>query len=133
MLRRGRLFTVRLGEQGLEPVSAIDAFAPGQSGGGWYDEMLVHDDTVVVVGFSYAAGATEIGLFDLDGEGRLRHRSTSFLKSNDYYSSRNYASRLVGDTLIFYVPHYMAGGGYDSQSLLATVAWQTLSPRYSSR
>lgn len=105
ILRRGRLFTVRIGDDSLQPVAVVDAFAPGiEPGHSWYDEMLVSGDTVVVVGFSYARGGTEIGLFDIDAGGSLAHRSTWHLRSNDYYSSRNYASRLVGDRLVLYSP-----------------------------
>ena len=71
----------------------------------WYDEMLVHGDTIVVVGYSYQASATEIGLFTVDATGRLAHTDTFFLRSNDYYSSRNYASRLLGEQLVFYMPY----------------------------
>lgn len=105
ILRRGRLFTVRIGDDALRPVAMIDAFAPGIAPGhSWYDEMLVSDNTVMVVGYSYARGGTEIGLFDIDPDGRLSYRDTWHLRSNDYYSSRNYASRLAGDKLVFYTP-----------------------------
>lgn len=104
VLRRGRLFTVRLGDTALTPVSMVDAYPQGAAGG-WYDEMLVHDDTIVVVGFNYSMGGTEIGLFDIDGGGQIQRRSTHYLRSNDYYSARNYASRLLGDQLIFYMPY----------------------------
>ncbi|MDQ3907894.1 MAG: beta-propeller domain-containing protein, partial [Acidobacteriota bacterium] len=105
VLRRGRLFTVAVGDGQLKPVSAVDAYAPDlDPSGTWYDEMLVSDDTVVVIGYSYQRGGTEIGLFDIDRAGRLAYRATYHLRSNDYYSSRNYSSRLVGDKLIFYTP-----------------------------
>lgn len=107
VLRRGRLFSVRLDAGRLVPISQTDAYPQGSSLDTWYDEMLIHDDTIVVVGFSYGAGATEIGLFDIDDQGHIRHRSTHFLRSNDYYSSRNYASRLLGDKLVFYMPYGM--------------------------
>lgn len=105
VLRRGRLFTIRIGGDALRPVSAVNAYAPdADPNGTWYDEMLVSDDTVVVIGYSYARGGTEIGLFDLDVNGGLRYRATYQLRSNDYYSARNYASRLIGNRLIFYTP-----------------------------
>lgn len=107
VLRRGRLFTVDIGDGELSPVSVIDAFAPGSSPDAWYDEMLVHGDRIVVIGYSYGAQATEIGLFDIDRGGRLSYRDTFYLRSNDYYSSRNYASRLLGDQLVFYMPYHM--------------------------
>jgi hypothetical protein len=108
VLRRGRLFTVRIGGSELAPVSTADAFGPGiDPRGAWYDEMLIRGDTVIVIGFSYQRGGTEVGLFDIDRQGALAHRATYHLRSNDYYSSRNYASRLIGDKLIFYTPLYL--------------------------
>jgi|ERR1035437_2324177 uncharacterized secreted protein with C-terminal beta-propeller domain len=51
ILRRGRLFTVKVGDNSLRPVSAINAYAPGiDPRNDWYDEMLVSDNTVVVIG-----------------------------------------------------------------------------------
>ncbi len=108
VLRRGRLFSVRLGDDGqLQPLSMASVVPPGGTGG-WYDEMLLHGDTIVVIGYSYQESGTEIGLFDIDADGRITHRSTHYLRSNDYYSSRNYASRLIGDTLLFYMPLALA-------------------------
>ncbi len=108
ILRRGRLFTVKVGDRQLAPVSVADAFGPGvDPRGAWYDEMLVSGDTIVVIGYSYQRGGTEIGLFDLAADGRIAYRSTHHLRSNDYYSSRNYASRLIGSKLVFYTPLHL--------------------------
>ena len=108
VLRRGRLFTVAIGDGALKPISNINAFGPEiDPQRTWYDEMLVADNTVVVIGYSYERGGTEVGLFDITGEGQLSYRSTYHLRSNDYYSSRNYASRLIGNKLIFYAPQYL--------------------------
>ena len=105
MLRRGKLFTVQVGGNALQPVSSLDAYAPGSDpSGSWYDEMLLDGDTLVVIGYSYSRGGTEIGLFDIDANGKLAYRATYHLRSNDYYSSRNYASRLIGGKLVFYSP-----------------------------
>jgi len=109
VLRRGRLFTVAIGDGALKPVSVVDAFAPDiNPGSTWYDEMLVSGDTIAIIGYSYERGGTEIGLFNIDSAGQLRYRSTHHMRSNDYYSSRNYASRLVGKELIFYTPLYLS-------------------------
>ncbi len=109
ILRRGRLFTVAIGDGALRPVSKVDAYAPDASpDGAWYDELIVSGDTVVVIGYSYARGGTEIGLFDITPRGHLAYRATYHLRSNDYYSSRNYASRLIGTRLVFYSPLYVS-------------------------
>ncbi|MBI5257869.1 MAG: beta-propeller domain-containing protein [Burkholderiales bacterium] len=105
ILRRGRLFTVRVGGDTLQPAATLDAFAPqADPRGAWYDELLVSGNTVVVVGYSYARGGTEIGLFELGEGGTLAYRATYHLRSFDYYSARNYASRLIGRKLVFYSP-----------------------------
>lgn len=108
VLRRGRLFTVAIANGALKPISSVDSFGPDiDPRYTWYDEMLVSEDTVVVIGYSYERGGTEVGLFNIDRTGNLSYRSTYHLRSNDYYSSRNYASRLIGSKLIFYTPLYM--------------------------
>ena len=109
VLRRGRLFTVAIGSGALKPISMADAFGPEiDPRYTWYDEMLVSEDTVAVIGYSYERGGTEVGLFRIDAAGNLTYRSTYHLRSNDYYSSRNYASRLIGSKLIFYTPLYLS-------------------------
>jgi Beta propeller domain len=108
VLRRGRLFTLRIGGDDLKPIASIDAYGPGiDPNGAWYDEMLVSGRTIAVIGYSYQRGGTEIGLFDLDESGGLKYRATYHLRSNDYYSSRNYASRMIGDKLVFYSPMFL--------------------------
>ena len=110
ILRRGRLFTVAIGKGALAPISSADAFGPDiDPANTWYDEMLVSQHTIAIIGYSYARGGTEVGLFNIDSAGNLSYRSTYQLRSNDYYSSRNYASRLIGDRLIFYSPSYVNG------------------------
>src|SRR5690606_17089889 len=126
ILRRGRLFTVKVGDNSLKPVAAIDAFAPGiNPSNDWYDEMLVSRDTVIVIGYSYGRGGTEINLFDINNAGSLAYRSTYHLRSNDYYSSRNYASRLIGDKLIFYTPQYIGYYGDPMKRMPAVRKWKS--------
>ena len=106
ILRRGRLFSIE--SSSLRPVSVADAYGPGvDPRGAWYDEMLISGSTIAVIGYSYARGGTEIGLFDISRSGELSYRATYHLRSNDYYSSRNYASRLIGSKLVFYTPLYL--------------------------
>ena len=126
ILRRGRLFTVRIGDNSLKPVDAINAYAPGvDPKSDWYDEMLISGDTVVVIGYSYGRGGTEVNLFDIDSVGGLDYRSTYHLRSNDYYSSRNYASRLIGNKLIFYTPQYLGYYGDPMERFPAIRRWHT--------
>ena len=108
ILRRGRLFTVDTSGDGLRAVDTANAWAPGltsvEAEDAWYDEMLVVDDWVVVIGYAYGRDGTEINRFRLDRRGTIRFVDSHLLSSNDYYSSRNYASRLVGRDLVLYTP-----------------------------
>jgi len=126
ILRRGRLFTVNIHDQQLKPVSAVDAFGGEvDPRGAWYDEMLISGSTIAVIGYSYARGGTEIGLFEISRSGRLAYKSTHHLRSNDYYSSRNYASRLIGSKLVFYTPmHLNPWGGAPFASFPAMRKWR---------
>ena len=111
ILRRGKLFTVSLTRGGMTPVDSINAFPPGvDASGDWYDEMLIAGDRIVVIGYSYSRGGTQIDRFRIDGAGHLRFDDAYQLRSNDYYSARNYASRLVGHQLIIYTPRYIPYG-----------------------
>ena len=127
VLRRGRIFTVAIRDDALTPISTIDAFGPDiDPEGTWYDEMLVSGDTIFVVGYSYARGGTEVGLFNINEQGQLSYRATYHLRTNDYYSSRNYASRLIGSKLIFYSPLRFYAGYEDEdafKSLPALRKW----------
>ncbi len=108
ILRRGRLFTVSTRNGELRPIDYIDAFPPGVNpSSDWYDEMLIAGDRVIVIGYSYGRGGTEVNRFRLSADGHLRFEDAYHLKSNDYYSSRNYASRLIGTRLIVYSPLYV--------------------------
>lgn len=105
VLRRGRLFTIDVSSNQLRKIDQIDAFPPGNLGGGaWYDEMLVSGDTIVVIGYSYARFGTEINRFHIGSDGKLTYLDTHQIRSQDYYSDRNYASRLIGTKLIVYSP-----------------------------
>ncbi len=114
ILRRGRLFTVSTAGGQLRPIDHIDAYPPGVSGrGDWYDEMLISGDRVIVIGYSYARGGTEVNRFRLSPGGQLRFEDAYHLRSNDYYSAENYASRLVGTHLIYYSPLYLGSNAAD--------------------
>lgn len=106
ILRRGAIYTIRHGDGSLQTVDRINAFAPGDQkpDDTWYDEMLLHNGIILVIGYSYGEDATEVSRFDLLEDGKLRYRDTHFLSSQDYYSSRNYASRMVDGHLLTYTP-----------------------------
>lgn len=124
ILRRGRLFTVSTAGGGMRAVDSINAYPPGvEARGDWYDEMLLTGDRVIVVGYSYARGGTEVNRFRLSPTGELSFEDAYHLRSNDYYSAENYASRLIGETLIVYSPLYMRGGPDPLESLPGLSRW----------
>ena len=126
VLRRGRLFTIHIGDGQLDFVDAADAFGADDlpdSDQAWYDELLVWNDTIVVVGFNYGRGGTEIGLFDLGPNGTLGHRETYHIRSHDYYSSSNYASRLIGDRLFLFTSFSVPDDANPSAWLPAIRRW----------
>ena len=105
VLRRGRLFTISTANDDLVAIDRIDAFPPDVDGSNsWYDEMIVSGDLIVIIGYSYLYESTEISRFRIALDGQLSHVDTHHMRSDDYYSSRNYASRLIGDQLITYAP-----------------------------
>lgn len=124
ILRRGRLFTMDIGGGGMRTVDMINAYPPGVDGSDdWYDEMLVSGDHVVVIGYSYSREGTQINRFRLDGAGHLTFEDAYQLASADYYSSRNYASRLVGERLVFYSPLPLPWDGDPLKGLASLRKW----------
>jgi hypothetical protein len=122
ILRRGRLFTVSTKRGDLRPIDSINAYPPGvDARGDWYDEMLVAGNRVIVIGYSYSRGGTEINRFHIDRDGYLAFEDAYHLRSNDYYSSRNFASRLIGNRLIVYSPLYVPYRGADALLWLPAV------------
>jgi hypothetical protein len=121
VLRKGRLYAVHVGVTGVPTQTDTIAVAPSAdlNGGVWYDELLVKGRELVVIGYRYSLkvvdeaghpldryfGATELARFSLSDAGTFTRGALRFIESNDYYSSRNYASRLVGDQLVFYMPY----------------------------
>lgn len=119
VLRKGRLYVVDVA--GAAPV-LVDSMRVARNdalnASVWYDEMLVKGDLVYVIGYRYGVsgagadfrGATEVDSFRLVN-GKLTRLRSMFLESNDYYSGRNYASRLTGGKLVFYMPHFVGRRG----------------------
>jgi hypothetical protein len=116
VLQDGRLFAVdtQAGDgRDLALTDRINVYrdvAAERGGGTWYDEMLVHGDRIVVTGYSYREAASELSVFRLQPDGRLVREGTFFISSNDYYSTSNYATRLVRGNLVIYTPLRLTEG-----------------------
>jgi hypothetical protein len=107
VLQDGRVFAVDLGKAVGDPLrltGRIDVYRSEAKAASWYDEMLVLGDRVLVTAYSYGENASEITVLRLSPEGKLRREGRFLLSSSDYYSTENYATRLVGDSLVFYAP-----------------------------
>lgn len=107
VLQDGRVFTVDLGKAAGDPMrlaGRIDVYRDEDSAASWYDEMLVFGDRILVTAYSYEEQASEITVLRMDPRGRLKREGRYLVSSNDYYSTENYATRIVGDSLVFYVP-----------------------------
>jgi beta propeller domain-containing protein len=105
VLQDGRIFVVDIGGAGggLRLTDRADVYRNPQSDM-WYDEMLVFGDRILITGYTYDEGATEMAVFRLSPEGRLAREGVFRISSNDYYSSSNYATRLIEGNLVTYTP-----------------------------
>ncbi|MDQ4087044.1 MAG: beta-propeller domain-containing protein [Pseudomonadota bacterium] len=105
VLQDGRLFVVDTAANGnrLALVDRMNVYRNPQSDM-WYDEMLVFGDRILVTGYSYDEGATELAVFRLGTTGRVTREGVFRISSNDYYSTSNYATRLIDGNLVTYTP-----------------------------
>jgi hypothetical protein len=107
VLQDGRLFVIDMeggpGRDRLALVDRADVYRDPDEDA-WYDEVNVQGDRVIVTGYSYALEVSEIAVFRLGPDGRLRREGVFQIKSYDYYSRDNYSSRIVGDRLVLYTP-----------------------------
>lgn len=106
-LQDGRLIVVDMAGNRL--TDRFDVYRRDEQGepvgADWYDEMLVQDDHVLVAAYSYEDSATELSVFTLDqATGTIARVGVFLISSDDYYSARNYATRIVGDKLVLYSP-----------------------------
>ncbi len=142
VLRKGRLYAVSTATSGAPTQTDAIRVAKTDSlnSGVWYDEMLVRGDIAYVIGYRYGVkmsdpnsrtrGSTEVNSFRLAG-GKLTRLDTLFLESNDYYSGSNYASRMTGGKLVFYMPTYARD--YDYKTPLPSGAKRPFSIHFPKR
>ena len=107
VLQDGRLFSADLGSGAGAPLrlaDRVDVYRSREKAASWYDEMLVIGRRILVTAYDYGSSASEISVFRLDDSGRIEREGRFLLSSADYYSTENYATRLVGDRLVFYAP-----------------------------
>ena len=113
ILQDGRLFSADLGRGEGAPLrlaDRIDVYRSPATAASWYDEMLVLGDRILVTAYNYREQASEITVIRMDASGHMTREGRFLLSSNDYYSTENYATRLVGDQLVFYAPLALDAG-----------------------
>jgi hypothetical protein len=108
ILQDGRIFAVNT--KSMQLTDRADVYRRVEDGdiegADWYDEMLVQDDHVLITAYSYRDDATEFSIFKLDqASGKISPQGVFLISSDDYYSSDNYATRIVGDRLVIYTPY----------------------------
>lgn len=105
VLQDGRLFAVDTGRSAadLSLADRADVYRSSNADT-WYDEILVHENRILVTGFNYEVEATEFTVFSLSANGRLTREASYYLSSDDYYDGDNYATRLVEGNLVIYTP-----------------------------
>ena len=132
VLQDGRIFVIDTRGDGgnqLRLTHRMDVYRDPDSDM-WYDEMLVFGDRVLITGYSYEEGASELSVFRLDDEGRLGREGVFLISSNDYYDSRNYATRLIGDELVIYTPFEVSEMARDHFAWPVVRRWLPEESRY---
>ena len=114
VLQDGRLFSVTIGGSASE-LSLVDRINiyPSPLADVWYDELLISGNKLVVTGYNYGDDVTEISIFSISDDGVFDWLSTYEITSDDYFSTDNYATRMVDDHLVIYTPLYLADYGLD--------------------
>ncbi|MCP2680411.1 beta-propeller domain-containing protein [Maricaulaceae bacterium NA33B04] len=106
VLRDGRLFILNVGEgENAEPVmeSRVDLY-DDRDEGTWFDELLVSDKRIVVIGFSYEYDASSYSVYDLSDGGEVSFVGRFLVSSEDYFDGASYAARMIGDEIVFEFP-----------------------------
>ncbi len=117
VLQDGRIFAINIKTMKVtDRKDVYRALPPGTKkkwywesdfeGADWYDEMLVRDQHILIAAYDYEQQASELSVFMLDQKsGKIMRRGVFLISSDDYYSATNYATRIVGDRLVFYTPY----------------------------
>lgn len=105
VLRQGVLHSIRISRNGapvLERVDTMKVAADASGKDAWYDEILTFGRRLILLGFNYGndKDVAELVLFDLGPDGHFRRDGRYWLRTQDYFSADNYATRIQGDNLL---------------------------------
>jgi hypothetical protein len=110
-LQDGRLSSIELGTgDATSPLLLVDRYElyTDPEDDTWFDEMLVYDRTITVTGYSYDQQAAIISVSRLSAAGSIEPVASFWVMADDYYSSSDYATRLIGSTLILHTPLHLS-------------------------
>jgi hypothetical protein len=98
LLEDATLHAMRIVRDGLPVLEHVNTVVldaqPNASEDIWYDEILVLEDQLLVLGFNYRDSVAELHSYHIDQNGRLHRNAKYWLRSGDYFSSSGYASRI---------------------------------------
>jgi hypothetical protein len=107
ILRKGRLYSINIGSidsKELLKIDEINAFSPDWVNDAYFDEILIDEGIVLVLGYNYDLKSSEIIRFEISEDGYFKYKDNYLIKSSDYYDNENYASRLFNHQYISYIP-----------------------------
>jgi len=123
VLRHGELYAVDTKVQGQAKLTDSISIPQHESlkQNVWYDDLLVNDDIIYVVGYRYLSrvvnqkdddispditSATEFSSFRLK-DGKLTRLKSTFFEFNDYFSAENFGSRIVNGGIVAFMPFFL--------------------------
>lgn len=106
ILRDDELFSINIGHQQEKTMlitDTVSAHKPDWDHSAWFDEMLIDDGMIIVLGYNYDLDVSEINRFDLSDSGMITYKDSYLITSDDYYDEVNYATRMINHTYTAYV------------------------------
>ncbi len=107
ILRKGKLYSINIGDvysQELIKIDEINAFSPDWEHDAYFDEILIDEGVILVLGYNYDYDSSEIIRFEISDAGNFKYLDNYLIKSGDYYDDENYASRLFNHQYTTYIP-----------------------------
>ncbi len=107
ILRKGTLYSIDISDQNSSSFIKLDevkAFSPYWQHDAFFDEILINNGIILVLGFNYDLDVSEIIRFELTDDGKFTFKDNYLINSEDYYDPENYASRLFNHQFTSYIP-----------------------------
>jgi len=132
VLMHGRLFSIDTGNAAgkLMLVDRVDAYDDPKTES-WIDEILIFKDTLLVTGYSYETGSSNISLYRINADGHFNFLARYQIESDDYFDWSNYATRVVDGRLVIYTPFDLSTYSVDEIMALPRIRRFTEKERFS--